>query len=333
MHTGRAFRPLEVLAWTRRDILSQAVIAASAAGAHAGGLTGLAVPWGVVGVLGTATSFLVGFMNNASYGRAWEARTVWGGIVNDSRAFALALRDLPVAGEVTDEELAEVRRRVLRRHVAWLTALRHQLREPRPWESTHAPENREFQQRWYTVDEWGADVVERLEPDLPPDELEAVRGGGNRALRILGFHSAEIAALARRGALDGPSLHVALERLNSLVDQQGRCERIKNYPYPRQFATANGWVMKAFVLCVPFALVPEVAKLTTPWLAVPVSVVVTWIFSTLVKIGEVTANPFEGSANDVPITAMARGIEIDLCHLYGEAEVPAPLVATNDILT
>jgi putative membrane protein len=84
---------------------------------------------------------------------------------------------------------------------------------------------------------------------------------------------------------------------------------------------------------VPFALVPEVAKVTTVWLAVPLSVVVTWVFTTLEKVGDATANPFEGSANDVPITAMSRGIEIDLRQLFGEPDVPPPLQPHNDILT
>lgn len=51
------------------------------------------------------------------------------------------------------------------------------------------------------------------------------------------------------------------------------------------------------------------------------------------KIGESTENPFEGSANDVPITAMSRAIAIDLLQLLGDTTVPPPIAAEHQILT
>ena len=42
-------------------------------------------------VLGTAVAFFIGFTNNQAYDRWWEARTIWGALVNDSRSFARSL--------------------------------------------------------------------------------------------------------------------------------------------------------------------------------------------------------------------------------------------------
>jgi putative membrane protein len=68
------------------------------------------------------------------------------------------------------------------------------------------------------------------------------------------------------------------------------------------------------------------------WLTIPFSVVVTWLFLALEKVGESTENPFEGGANDVPITAISRTIEIDLRQMFGERDVPPPLAPSNAIL-
>ena len=58
------------------------------------------------------------------------------------------------------------------------------------------------------------------------------------------------------------------------------------------------------------------------WLTIPFATAVSWVFLTTDKIGDWSENPFEGLANDVPITAMARGIERDLLQMIGEEELP-----------
>lgn len=113
---------------------------------------------------------------------------------------------------------------------------------------------------------------------------------------------------------------------------QGKSERIKNFPYPRQFATLNHYFMWIFVLLLPLGLVPQFAEIaqemsiTHPtvgslfiWFSIPFYVIVAWIFHTMEKIGRTGENPFEGSANDVPISTISRGIEIDLRQNLGES--------------
>ena len=92
--------------------------------------------------------------------------------------------------------------------------------------------------------------------------------------------------------------------------------------------------VKIFLLLVPFGMLGEFAKQGEGfvWLTIPFSILVCWIFNTMEKIGESTENPFEGGANDVPITAITRSIEIDLREMLGEKDIPAPLTPVNDIL-
>ena len=126
MHAGRHYTVREVLLWTRRETLIFALLASLPCALASYGMPVGFLPWPPIAVLGVAVAFMTGFKSNAAYGRLWEARQIWGAIVNVSRAWALMARDfvtLP-AGDV-------LQRRMRLRHIAWLTALRHQLREPR----------------------------------------------------------------------------------------------------------------------------------------------------------------------------------------------------------
>ncbi|MCB0583116.1 MAG: hypothetical protein KDD10_27810 [Phaeodactylibacter sp.] len=60
------------------------------------------------------------------------------------------------------------------------------------------------------------------------------------------------------------------------------------------------------------------------WLSIPFYVAVAWVFHTMERIGRTGENPFEGSANDVPISTIARGIEIDLRQNMGEPDSEIP---------
>lgn len=49
------------------------------------------IPITIPAFLGTAISILLSFKLNQSYDRWWEARKVWGSIVNDSRSLVIQL--------------------------------------------------------------------------------------------------------------------------------------------------------------------------------------------------------------------------------------------------
>jgi putative membrane protein len=124
--------------------------------------------------------------------------------------------------------------------------------------------------------------------------------------------------------------------------QQGRCECIKDFPYPRQYATVNSFFIKLFCLLLPFGLLREFDKLNDSvegvikgnmvWLVIPFSVLISWMYTSLERVGESTENPFEGNANDVPISQMCRTAEIDLREMLGETDLPPPLEPKNNIV-
>ncbi|MFT3711321.1 MAG: bestrophin family ion channel [Archangium sp.] len=327
MHAGRHYTVREILTWTRTAIIFFLLIAAIPTVAWAAfDQKWLALPWQPVALVGTAVAFVTGFQNNAAYGRLWEARQIWGTIINLSRTWAVQVLDMPSASP-------DVKKRFVERHIAWLTALRFQLREKRVWETVDRHDNKEYQ-HFYDIPEWKGDLATELKPLLPESEHARIIATKNRATHVLAAQSKSLAELAAKGELTDLRF-IELERtVAGFYDCQGRCERIKNFPYPRQFATLNGYFKTALIAALPFALLPEFAKFGPEyvWVTIPTSAIVSWVFHMLEKIGEATENPFMGGPNDVPISAMSRTIEIDLRELLGETP-PAPITPVHNILS
>jgi putative membrane protein len=130
--------------------------------------------------------------------------------------------------------------------------------------------------------------------------------------------------------------------LRDFYTQQARNEQMKNSPYPRQYAIINTFFVWLFCFMLPFGMLKDFDRLNDVvqgvmkgymvWLVVPFSTIISWIYTSLEQVGESTENPFEGSANDVPISQMSRSIEIELREFLGETDLPAELQAKNDII-
>ncbi|WP_338876211.1 bestrophin family ion channel [Spirosoma sp. SC4-14] len=335
MHTGRNYTFKELILWTRRDIYVLTGIAVLATGLYAvAGWNWLSIPWVPVALMGTAAAFIAGFKNSATYARAWEARQIWGGIVNSSRTWGIMVRDFIRSPSATASERLLVHQQLIYRHIAWMTALRYQLRESRSWENIFTKRyNTEYASR-YTIPERVGNLNDELQPLLSPDEVSYVLSKKNRATQLISLQSKQLQTLSDQGWITELQ-YVQLESLlKEFYDHQGKSERIKNFPYPRQFATINQFFIRLFVIMVPFGLLKEFDKLgdNLVWLTIPFSVVVSWVFTTLEKIGESTENPFEGGPNDTPITSMSRTIEIDLREMLDETNLPPAIQAVNNIL-
>lgn len=339
MHAGRRFSFREVVYWTRRDIFFYLVLATIPTLLfQVVGWKWLTLPWVPIAMVGTAVAFIVGFKNNATYNRLWEARQIYGAIVNSSRSWAIMAIDFVTAqgskDPVTEADLKAIRQRLVHRHIAWLHAMRFQLRVPRTWEHMIKVYNREYRKA-YSVDEQdGNKLADVLDGLISERERALVLARSNAATQLIAQQSNDLRELHAQGLLH-ELRHVEMQ--NMLVDlyaQQGKCERIKNFPYPRQYATLNLMFVRLFNGLVPFGMLGEFAKLGEGfvWLTIPFSALVAWVFMMMERIGEATENPFEGSANDVPITAMTRTIEIDLREMLGETDIPEPLKPVNNIL-
>ena len=337
MNISSHYRLLHFIPWTRTKIYRMLILSiVPTVLFYFFDCRWLAIPWVPVALLGTATAFISGFKNTQTYNRMWEARQVYGAIINNSRSFGILVRDLIRAKETA--QVQQLHRQIIYRHFAWLTALRFQLRETKSWENVKTKSyNREYL-KYYKVPEWEGNLEEELRPFLSEEEMGYILTTKNRATQIIALQSAQFKKLNEESKLSDFNYATLENQLKELYDQQGKCERIKNFPYPRQFSSINLYFTNALCLLLPFGFIGEFSKMTEKfgvniiWLVIPFSVLLGWVFLVLEQIGESTENPFEGNANDIPITQISRNIEIDLREMLGETDLPPALQPENNII-
>ncbi len=291
----------------------------------------LRVPFLPIATVGTAVAFYVGFKNNAAYERFWEGRRIWGGIVNASRSWATAVIGYVDIGISTPEAQA-LRRELVMRHLAWVNALRLQLRRTSRFFDKPAPSTRLRLARH--AEHMRNDWDKELAPFIDEAELREISAKANSATALLATQGTRIAALVKTQRLDLFHQIAMMELITELFSLQGQCERIKNTPFPRQYAEFSRVFTVVFSLLVPFGLLDVFAghvdkAMTTLEHLTPVlpmlfsSCLITWVFTTMEGIGDSSEDPFERSMNDVPMNALSRTIEIDLRQMLGDTELPA----------
>jgi putative membrane protein len=339
VHLGRKYTFVQFAGWTRRE--AALLVAWAAAVTLFLQLTRwdfLTIPAPVLAIVGSALAIIIGFKNAQCYARATEALTLAGQLVSNSLVLAHRLQAL--LGRPGVLPAGDGLRGFFDRHLAWLTALRFALREPKPWENAVERGNARFLAR-RAPPERGTTLAEALGGYLPADQVEQVlRHGGDKATLILRSQHAAIDRLYHDERISEYGLLMLSAPLEDLARLQGGLMRIKSYPYARNFYSVAVFLVVLFVVLLPFGIYPYARELGetagigdwTGWLNVPLSAVVGWIFVALEKVGENSSNPFEGGANDVPISAIARRIEIELRAMLGEDAGLAPLEPQDDIL-
>ncbi len=263
-----------------------------------------------IGLLGSALAIFVAFRNNSAYGRWWEARTLWGGIVNSSRVlarlvvtFADSHAQLPNYNASRSELF---KKELVYKCIAWAHALRLQLRN---------------QQQW--------DV---LEPLLSPDEYRAVIAAQNKPNYIQLIIGRKIYEAMGNGTLGGFDSFQLEGQLLALANCQGGCERIKNTPLLRQYDFFTRLFVGLFTLLLPFGILgffTSDVNIAYSWLSIPLSILVAGVFIIMERTGAANEDPFENLITDVPLTALCNTIERDLLEMLGETELPPKIIPEN----
>lgn len=346
MYTQRRYPFKGVINWTRRELIffiGLAIVATVLFEYF--NIKWLQVPFTPIGLVGTAVAFMIGFQNNAAYGRIWEARKIWGGIVNTSRSLIITVKDSFYVHntDAKKPELEELKI-ITNRHIAWLTALRYAMRTKKKWETSYNSE--ESKGNHWVVPEYMTPIEEELPCYLSEDEFKYVMSKDNKPNAIINLQSQHFRRLTDEKKFWDFSLLRLQEMLQELTALQGKSERIKNFPYPKQYGSIGYHFVHIFMWVLPFAIIPTFSKMgaglaeTNPfissyfvWLNIPFTVIVIWVFNTMLRIGLAGENPFEGSPNDVPISAISRGITRDILQIIDEDEekIPQPFEEMNHI--
>lgn len=247
-----------------------------------------------VSILGGALAIFLGFRNSSAYDRWWEARKIWGGIVNDSRAFGLELMTYPMSESKEDDaEIAKWRDVAIRRHIGWLNALVAQLRKKTP----------------------------DISAFLTAEDLKSIEGKNNAATQIMVAQGKAIKEAYDKGWIEEFRMVEMMGTLKKFYDGQGKAERIKNTIFPYYYNYFTMFFLWLFTMSLPFALMGVQAN----WIMIPLSICISFAFFILNKSGVLTETPFVGGAADTPISTICRGIEIDLLQMIDAEDVPEPL--------
>ena len=290
------------------------------------------IPFQPLSVIGIAVAFYIGFKNSQSYDRFWEARKIWGGIVNYSRTWGNNVLSFV-------DDTHETHRILIYRHIAWINALRIQLRQPTSFSMRAHREVERLFERHGHKNPVCDDLEDFVLDEAELDDLDERVNVATHLVKNQGLHLKKLLKEGKITEFDKQVFHHCLEELYNL---QGKCERIKNTPFPRQYAyfsTVFTWI---FILLLPFGLldvfedgIADISENVRQWyifMMIPFSVLISWIFVTMEKVGSNSEDPFEGRINDVPMTALCRTIEIDLRDMLDEKELPTKIQPQDNIL-
>lgn len=245
------------------------------------------IPLTIPTFIGTAISILLSFKLNQSYDRWWEARKVWGSIVNDSRSLVIQLRTF-----IADDKEPLIRKIALRQ-IAWCYSLGQSLR--------------------------GLNATDNLQMYVSENELRTLEKHNNKPLCILDMHAADIKSLRSQNKLDAFS-HVQLDNtLVRLCDSQGKCERIKSTVFPVTYRLFLHSMIYLFVIALSISL-----KNLAGYFELPLLILISSAFFLLEKSATHMQDPFENRPTDTAVTAIARTIEINLKQLLLEKDIPQP---------
>jgi len=252
--------------------------------------TRISIPMAVPTITGTVLSLLLAFRSNQAYDRWWEARTLWGAIVNDSRTLArqaLAFVDDPDRYE--SAEVEAFRERFVKRQIAWCYSLGQSLRKMHPLLGTEAL--------------------------LVREETDFARRYASKPVALLELHGADLRLALKKGWINEYQ-QVAMDRiLTKLCDSMGGCERIKNTVFPATYSLYTHYSLVLFILLLPFGLIEFFGVME-----IPLVIAIASSFSLIEKMAIHLQDPFENKPTDTPVTSIARTIERDLRQMLKESQ-------------
>lgn len=249
-------------------------------------------------LMGIALSLFLGFRNNASYQRWWEARTLWGQLVYESRSFT---RQVMSFIDDTQPGAQQAQHKMVNLTIAFTHALRHRLRKSSPW----------------------ADV-ERF---VAPEYHAGMREAGNLPEYLLRLLGQQLGACRRDNLTSDLMIQNMDDRLTSLTVVLSACERIDKTPLPLAYTLLVHRTTYLYCFMLPFGLATSLG-----WVTPFVCGVIAYTFFGLDALNEEITDPFGEAANQLPLTTLSRTIERNLLEALGEDNLPPELLPENGYL-
>lgn len=144
---------------------------------------------------------------------------------------------------------------------------------------------------------------------------------------LLGLLAADFGAMMADREFGEPIYQSIDLRLTSMSLVQVACERIRSTPTPFAYTLLLHRTAYAFCVLLPFGLVGTLGYATPVF-----SAVVAYAFFGLDALGDEMEEPFGEWSNALPLSAMARTMEISLLEALGEPDLPPPAKPVQHIL-
>jgi len=257
------------------------------------------IPIAIPTMIGTIISLLLAFKSNQAYDRWWEARIVWGAIVNDSRTL---IRQVLTFYKDPDFsfEANEFKENFAKRQIAWCYSLGQALRNK--------------------------DAIKPLIGLISAEELRFVQNHQNVPNAILLLHARDL----RNAKIDKRfNMYQQVEidnTLSRLCDEMGKCERIKNTVFPTTYSMYIRLTLCLFILLLPFGLISVLS-----WFAIPLITAIAAAFFLIERMAIQLQDPFENRATDTPVTMIASTIEKNIMQMLNEFQTEFDIIKEFDL--
>lgn len=246
----------------------------------------LNIPIAIPTIIGTIISLLLAFKSNQAYDRWWEARIIWGAIVNDSRTLVRQVISFYKDPDFS-VEASEFKERFAKRQAAWCYSLGQALR--------------------------GKDPIKPIKNLLTPDELRFVKKHKHVPNAILLLHSKDLKHASDKGYINVYQQVEIDNTLTRLCDAMGKCERIKNTIFPTTYSMYIRFTLCLFLILLPFGLNDLIG-----WLQIPLVTTIGAAFFLIEKMAIHLQDPFESRPTDTPVTTISNNIEKNLIQMVNE---------------
>jgi putative membrane protein len=253
-----------------------------------------AIPLQLPTILGSSISLLLAFNISQSYDRWWEARKIWGAIVNDSRSLAIQFSGFVEEGFLRRGEVNSPLRIFVYRQIAWCYGLGEALRSHDPLPS--------------------------MQPYLSEQEAASLQHHTNKPLALLALHTEQIKDLYQQQALNSFQEVQINSTLVRLCDSMGAAERIKNTVFPSSYRLMIHFFIYLFLGTLSLGLVETIGL----W-EIPVLLIIASTYFLLERTARYMQDPFTNKPTDTPVSSISRTIEINLKQLLQEKDIPAPI--------
>ncbi len=248
----------------------------------------VSIPSYIGAFLITAISLLLSFKLSQSYDRWWEARKIWGEIVNDSRSFVVQLKNF------TNDTDNEIVKRMALRQIAWCYSLSQSLREQDP--------------------------LKNIDSFLDKNEISLLKNKSNVPLAILDNNTIDLSILHKEKKINDYQQVQIDKTIVRLLASMGKAERIKNTDFPKTYRET----LYIFIFITLISLSFSFSDMSG-FLEIPVIIIIAIPFFLLNKIAKNIEDPFENRPTDTPMTSISRTIEINIKQQMGLKNIPDPI--------